>query len=90
MLKITITAYRHSWGAYAIGSYVFSAFKATAVPLISSFCSANPPPDLISSCMPWCSRQPMDGVCRELNTPLPFPNVYIVNNLPHKLPTKLQ
>ena len=71
-------------------SLSFSAFKAAAVLLIGSFCSANPPPILISSRVPWCSHQPMNGVWQELTPPLLFPNVYIVNKFPRQLPTKLQ
>ena len=91
MMNIKITAYPHSWCAYAIGPYIFSKFKAVAVLLIGIFLSANPPPILISSRMPWCSHQLMNGVWQELTTPpLPFPNVYIVNKLPRQLPTILQ
>ena len=89
-MNITITTYPHSWGAYAIGPYLFSAFKPAVVLLIGSFCSANPPPIMISYCMPWCSHQPMNEVCQELNPLLPFPNVYISNKLTHQLLTKLQ
>ena len=88
MLNIKITAYPHYWGAYAMGTYLFSAFKAVAVLLIGSFCSANTHPILISSRVPWCSHQPMNGVWQELTPPLLFPNVYIVNKLPRQLPTK--
>ena len=62
MLNITRTAYPHSWGAYTIGPYIFSAFKAAVVLFIGSFCNANPPPIMISSRVPWCSYQPMNGV----------------------------
>ena len=71
-------------------SLYFSAFKAAVVLLIGSVCSANPPLVLISYHVPWCSHQPMNEVQKELDPPLPFTNVYIVNKLPHQLPTKLQ
>ena len=69
MLNITTTAYPHSWGAYTIGPYIFFTFKAAAVLLIGSFCSANPSPIMISSRVHWCSHQPMNGVWQELNPP---------------------
>ena len=69
MTNITITAYTHSWGAYSIGPYLFFAFKATAVLLIGDFCSANEPLILISSCVPWCTNQQINGVCQELTPP---------------------
>ena len=90
MLNITITAYSHSWGAYAIFPYLFPAFKSAVVFFIGIFCSTKPPPIMISSLVHWCSRQPMNGVCQELNPPLPFSNVYIVNNFPRQILTKLQ
>ena len=62
MLNIKITTYPRSWGAYKIGPYIFSAFKAALVLLISSFCSANPPPILTSSRVTWCRHQLMNGV----------------------------
>ena len=69
MLNITITAYPHSWVAYAIGPYLFSAFKSAAVLLIGSFFSAETHPILIYSCMNWCSNQPMNEVLQELTPP---------------------
>ena len=71
-------------------SLSFSVFKAEAVLLIGGFYIENPPPILISSVMPWWSHQRMNVVWKELTPPLPFPNVYIVNTLPHQLPKKLQ
>ena len=90
MLNIKITAYPHSWGTYAIGPYRFYSFKYVVVLLIGSFCSANPPPVLVCSRVPWCSHQPLNQVWQEIPPPLPFPNVYIVNNLPRHLTMKLQ
>ena len=88
-MNITINAYPHSWGSYAISPYIIFAFKAAAVLLIGSSSSENQPPILISYLMHWCSRQPMNIFCQELNLPLPFPNVYIFNKLPLQLSTKL-
>ena len=72
MLNIRITAHPHSWGAYAICPYLFYAFKAAVVLLIGSFFSANPPPILIYSRMPWYSHQLINGVWQELSPPPPF------------------
>ena len=69
MLNITITAYPHSWDAHAICPYIFPAFEYAAVLLIGSFCSANPPPIMLSSRVPWYSHQPMNGVWKELTPP---------------------
>ena len=82
MLSITITAYPHSWDAYAIGTYIFPSFKSATILFIDSFCSENPPPIMISSRLPWCIHLPMNGVWKELTPPLPFPNAFIVNKLP--------
>ena len=71
MLIITITTYPHCWGAYASAPYLFTALKASVVWLIGRFCSANPPPILISSCMTWCSNQPINGFCNGLAPPPP-------------------
>ena len=90
MTHITITEYPHSWGAYAIGPYGFSACKAVALLLIGIFCSANPPPIIISSLMPWCIHQLINGFWQELTPPFPLPNICIVNKLPRHLPIKIQ
>ena len=90
MLNITITAYPHSWGAYTIVPNIFYTYKAAAVLLIGGFCSEHSPLNLISSCVPWCSHQLMNGVWKELNHPLPLPNVFFLNRLPCQLLMKLQ
>ena len=83
MLNITITAYPHSWGAYTIGPYLFSASKSVAVLMIGSFCSANPPPIMIPSPVPWCSHQLLNEVWQDHPPPPPPPlsPIYILVNI---------
>ena len=46
---------------FNISLFIF-AFKSAAALLIGKFSSENPPPIMISYCLPWCSHQPMNGI----------------------------
>ena len=90
-MNIKITAYPHSWCACAIGPYLFSLFKSVDVLLISSF-----PVQIhlqlwyLLACLGAVINWWMESGKNSPPPPLPFPNVYIVNNFPHQLMTKLQ
>ena len=89
MMNIKITAYPHSWGAYAIAPYIFSSFKSVALLLIGIF-----PLQIhlrlwyLLACLGAVINWWMESG-KNSPPPLLLTYVYIINNFPRQLLRKL-